>query len=172
MGEVILRDRLARRGVEARVHSAGLVSEGTPAAPDTARALARMGYDVSAHRSTLLTPEAVATADLVIGMAREHVREAAVMVNGALPRTFTLRELARRADRVGPRRADEPFAAWLGHLGQGRKAADLMGSDPADDVADPMGLSRRAHERAAADIEDLVDVVVELAFPPGGTGAP
>lgn len=172
MGEVILRDRLAARGVEATVHSAGLVSEGAPAEPHTARALAKRGFDVSEHDSTRLTPEAVAAADLVIGMAREHVREAAVMVDGALRHSFTLRELVRRGEAVGPRSDDEPFAAWLARLHEGRRAADLMGADPVDDVADPMGLSRRAHERTAAEVEQLVDAFVALAFPAGAAGAP
>jgi len=170
MGEVLLRDRLARAGVEARVRSAGLVSEGVPASPHGVKVMAKRGLDLSAHRSTPLTPEAVAGADLIIGMAREHVREAVVLDQGSFGRTFTLRELARRARQAGPRGLGpdgepEPLTAWLERVGAGRRPADLLGVGGDDDVADPIGLSRRTYERTAQEIEQLVDTVVGLAFP-------
>ncbi|HEU5149253.1 MAG TPA: hypothetical protein VFU19_02080 [Iamia sp.] len=170
IGEVLLRDRLARLGVDAHVHSAGLVSEGVPASAHGVTVMAKRGLDLSAHRSTPLTGEAVAAADLVVGMAREHVREAAVLDPGSLGRTFTLRELARRAQAAGPRRVGpdgtlEPFAAWLARVGAGRRATDLLGSSTEDDVADPIGMSKRAYERTAQEIERLVDTIVGHAFP-------
>ncbi|HEX7136110.1 MAG TPA: hypothetical protein VF228_26250 [Iamia sp.] len=170
MGEVLLRDRLARAGVEAHVHSAGLVSEGVPASPNGVKVMARRGLDLSGHRSQPLTAEAVAHADLIIGMAREHVREAVVLDDTSLGRTFTLRELARRARRAGPRGIGpdgtlEPLDDWLARVSAGRRTAELLGSSTEDDVADPIGLSRRTYERTAQEIEELVDAVVGLAFP-------
>lgn len=174
MGEALLRDRLARRGVEARVASAGLVSDDVPASDGSVRAMTRRGLDLSAHRSRRLTEEAVESADLVLGMAREHVREAVVLVPEALGRAFTLREVVRRAEAVGPRRsADpsrpgaplEPLEAWLARVGEGRRPSDLLGASPDDDIPDPMGMSRRAYERTAEVISDLVDRLVDLAFP-------
>jgi protein-tyrosine phosphatase len=170
MGEVLLRDRLTRAGVDARVHSAGLISEGAPASSNGVKVMAKRGLDLSGHRSQPLTAEAVARADLIIGMAREHVREAVVLEAGSLGRTFTLPELARRARWAGPRSHDaagtpEPFATWLARVGAGRRPADLLGSSTEDDVADPIGLSKRTYERTAQEIEDLVDTIVGLAFP-------
>jgi len=175
MGEALLHHRLAAAGIDAHVHSAGLVSEGVPASAHGVRALAKRGVDLGAHRSRALTPEMVAQADLVIGMAREHVREAVALRPEAFPRTFTLRELVRRAGAVGPRRpvpgadpgadALEPLDAWLARVSAGRRPTDLLGEHPGDDVADPMGMSRRAYERCATDIEDLVEGLVDLAFP-------
>lgn len=172
MGEILLRDRLATRGVEARVHSGGLISEGVPASPHGVTVMAKRGLDLSAHRSRPFTPDDVTGADLIIGMAREHVREAVVLAPESLERTFTLRELARRARQTGPRRRAtdtpdglEPFADWLARVGAGRRPADLLGSSPDDDVADPMGLSKRSYERTAQEIESLVDAIVDLAFP-------
>lgn len=170
MGEVLLRDRLARVGVDAEVHSAGLLSEGAAASPHGVSAMAKRGLDLSSHRSQKLTRDAVVRADLVLGMAREHVREAVVLEPSSLARTFTLRELARRAERTGPRRPGpegglEPFSDWLARVGAGRRAADLLGTSTDDDVADPMGLSKRAYERTAQEIEDLVTTIVRHAFP-------
>lgn len=177
MGEVLLRDRLARAGVDAHVHSAGLVSEGVPASANGVKVMAKRGLDLRAHRSTPLTPEAVAAADLVVGMAREHVREAAVLDPGSFGRTYTLRELARRAQQAGPRRPGpdgglEPLAAWLERVGAGRRPTDLLGRSGDDDVADPIGLSKRTYERTAQEIEALVDTVVGLAFPVAAGPAP
>jgi protein-tyrosine phosphatase len=170
MGEVLLRDRLARAGVDARVRSAGLISEGAPASPNGVKVMAKRGLDLRSHRSTPMTPDAVAGSDLIVGMAREHVREAVVLDQGSFARTFTLRELARRAQQAGPRRvgpdgALEPFDAWLARVGAGRRPAELLGSSTTDDVADPIGLSKRTYERTAQEIEDLVDTFVGLAFP-------
>ncbi len=168
MGEALLGHRLAQAGVDAHVHSAGLVSEGVPASANGVRAMARRGLDLDAHRSRPLTPALVAGADLVLGMAREHVREAVALDPDAFTRSFTLRELARRGARIGPRRPDEDLASWLQRAGAGRRATDLLGEHPDDDVADPIGRSRRTYERCAGDLETLVDQIATLAFPAGG----
>ena len=58
--------------------------------------------------------------DLVIWMERKHVREAVVPGPEAWPRSFTLHELVRREDAIGPRRRSETLQAWLtrAHLGR------------------------------------------------------
>ncbi len=170
MAEVLLRDRMAQRGIEGDVASAGLVSEGVVASDGSVRAMAKRGLDLSSHRSTRLAEDAIATADLVIGMTREHVREAVVLVPDAFERSFPLRDLVRRAEAVGPRRVGdgddgEDLPAWLARVGRGRRAVDLMGDSPDDSVEDPMGRSRRFYERTAAEIEDLVDRFLAIAFP-------
>ena len=103
-------------------------------------------------------------------MTREHVREAVVLVPDAFERTFTLRDLVRRAEAADPPpdgvdQDPEAFQAWLGALGAGRRAVDLMGDSSDDDVTDPMGRSRRFYERTAAELEDLVDRFVAIACP-------
>lgn len=170
MAEVLLRDRLGRRGMPGEISSAGLVSKGVPASDGSVRAMAKRGLDLSSHRSTPLTKQAVETSHLVIGMAREHVREAVVLVPDAFERTFTLRELVRRAEAADPPSGDvahdaEALQTWLAELGDGRRAVDLVGDSPDDDVADPMGRSRRVYERTAAELEDLVDRFVAIADP-------
>lgn len=169
MAEFLLRDRLHRRGVDGEVSSAGLVSEGEPASGGTIRAMAKRGLDLSSHRSTPLRAEAVVSAELVVGMTRQHVRESVVLVPDAFERTLTLRELVRRAEAIGPRATDGDdrvaFRTWLHRLGADRRAVDLVGDSTEDDVADPMGRSRRFYERTAAELEDLVDRFVAVAYP-------
>src|SRR4051794_7487323 len=100
MAEALLRARLDTRGAAGvRVHSAGLLKGGMPATSNAREVVA--GLD--AHVSRQLTGAMIDDADLVIAMTRDHLREAVVLRPDAFRRTFTLKELVRRARRVGPR---------------------------------------------------------------------
>ena len=121
----------------------------------------------------------VAAADLVIGMAREHVREVAVLDPTASTATFTLKELVRGASvRRGPRRRDESLADWLARLGEGRRRDRAGGRGPRrrpststtrSVVAGPTTRSPRTL------LDELLGTVVALAWPaadaPSRTGA-
>ena len=103
MAEALLADRLASTGVPVTVTSAGMLTSGVAPPPEVVAALAPYGLDISEHRSRHLEAADVEAADLVVGMARSHVRDAVVLVPGAWPRIFTLKELARRGSDAGPR---------------------------------------------------------------------
>jgi protein-tyrosine phosphatase len=169
MAEVLLRHHLAAAGVEATVSSAGLYEGGRPATAYGVDAMASRGLDLSAHRSRHVDAEMIASADLVIGMAREHVREAAVLCHDALAKTFTLKELARGAEAIGPRGADEALAAWLARIAQSRSRTALVGMsyDEELDVADPVGRGRVDYEVTANLLDTLLRRVVALTFPRG-----
>jgi protein-tyrosine phosphatase len=169
MAEVLLRHRLAAAGVEATVSSAGLYEGGRPATPYGVDAMAARGLDLSAHRSRQVDAAMVGHADLVIGMAREHVREAAVLSHEALAKTFTLKELARGAEAIGTRGAEEPLAAWLARIAESRTRTSLMGMafDDQLDVADPVGRGRVDYEVTANLLDSLLGRVVALTFPRG-----
>jgi len=164
MAEVLLRDRFRSSGVDARVASAGLLRSGQPASAHGVDLMRERGLDMGAHRSRTIAPELLTSADLILGMAREHVREAVVMATTVWPRTFTLKELVRRGEAAGPRQADEPMDAWIARVAQGRRVADLSGSSPEDDIVDPIGGPRSAYERLAAELDDLLDRMVAVAF--------
>ena len=85
------------------------------------------------------------------------------MCPDAWPKVFTLKELAWRGGEIGTR-IDEPLSAWLNRMHSGRARTDLLGDSFADDVADPIGLARESYERTAAEIDQLLDHVMELAF--------
>ena len=164
MAEALLRDRLGARGIEAQVHSAGELAGGVPASAGSVRAMAARGLDLGEHRSRPTTAAMLEGADLVVAMARRHLRAAAAAVPTAFPRTFTLKELVRRAAAAGPRAAGEGLDAWLARLHEGRTVTGLLGEDAADDIADPIGGPDRLYESTAQEIESLVDRFVELAF--------
>jgi protein-tyrosine phosphatase len=107
--ELLLRTGLRRRlgSVEAdaiQVHSAGIwASPGRPVEPGTGTALRAHGVaadDLADVRSVPLRRDAVATADLVLAAAAEHVRGVWRLQLVARHRTFTLGELARLSEAV------------------------------------------------------------------------
>jgi protein-tyrosine phosphatase len=162
MAEGLLRRQLARAGVGASVGSAGLLPGGVPATVNAVATMRDRGIDIRGHVSHRLDPETVADSRLVLGMARMHVREACATYGAALERTFTLKELVRRGEAVGARRADESVRSWLARAGAGRRPADVMRDDPFDDVADPVGRPRREYEDTAGELEDLLSRLVGL----------
>lgn len=164
MAEALLRDRLAARGIEARVHSAGELGDGVEASGGSVRAMAARGLDLSAHRSRRGTPDMLRESDLVIAMARRHLRGAVAAAPETFPRTYTLKELVRRGAVHGGRRADETLEEWLRRVHEGRTTAALLGEHPDDDVADPIGQPDHAYETTARELEQLVDQLVDLAF--------
>jgi protein-tyrosine phosphatase len=158
MAEALLRDKLERAGVPATVTSAGTWRAGELAAAGSVSAMASRRLDLSPHRSTLLELDAVRRADLVLAMAREHVREVVVLDPASLAKTFTLKELVRRAEALGP--SELPFDRWLVHVGQGRQARQMLGASRDDDVADPIGQTDDVFVRTADELDRLLDRLV------------
>lgn len=169
MAAAILRALLDAHGIAGvEVASAGLLPGGAPA---TADAVAVVGA-LAGHVSRTVSGDMVATADLVVGMTREHVRELAVAFEGCFPRVFTLKELVRRAEAVGPRAPGETPAAWLGRVGSGRSPLDLLGASPDDDIDDPVGRPRAVYRRTAEELEQLLGRFVGLAWPAAAGSVP
>ena len=162
MAAALLGRRLDDAGVKAAVTSAGLLFDGRPATDHGRAVMADRGLDTSGHRSRRLRPDLVAGADIVVGMARTHVREAVALVPDSWGRTFTLKEIVRRGEELGGRASGEPLDDWLARLHAGRRRLDLLGESDADDVADPVGGPRRAYERTAQELEDLTARLARL----------
>jgi protein-tyrosine phosphatase len=165
MVEALLRDRLRQRGVAAVISSAGVVEAGRPASDEVLELLKARGIDARDHRSSVLDADRIAAADLVLAMARDHVRAVSMEVPGAFAKTFTLRELVRRGQLALPRGAHESMAAWLDRIGADREPRQLLGSSAADDIEDPNGRRFKAFKKMAVDLDGLVPTVADLAFP-------
>ncbi|WP_431677321.1 low molecular weight phosphatase family protein [Kitasatospora sp. KL5] len=139
-----------------RVGSAGtLARPGLPVPPSTAAVLEELGGTADAFATRRLTAGLVASADLVLGLAREH-RDAAVRLHPvALRRCFALEEFVRLADAAGP---EEPEG---GPRAVVARAAALRGRTPpvaegADDIADPDGRPVEELRTCAARIDRAV----------------
>lgn len=86
-----------------RVTSAGaFASGGSPASAEAVAALAKMGIDLSRHRSRRLTAEMVREADVIYCMTRTHVDAVLDLDPSAADKTFMLDPLGRDVeDPVG-----------------------------------------------------------------------
>jgi protein-tyrosine phosphatase len=165
MAEGLLRRRLADAGIDARVSSAGSWRADCAASPEAVEVLARRGIDIAPHRSRLLARELMEDVDLVLAMQRRHLREAVALDPATMPIAFTLKELVRRGEAVGPR-GEASLEEWLARAADGRRAGDLLGENEADDVADPIGLGLAQYEATASELEDLIDRLVHLRWGP------
>jgi protein-tyrosine-phosphatase len=108
--------------------------------------------------------EDVSQAQLVIGMARQHVREAVLLDRNSFPRAFTLRELVRRGTELGPREPDESLQDWLVRVQGLRRLLDLVGDYGPDDIPDPLGGSSEAYRRMLIDVRALVNDLYSLIW--------
>ena len=171
MAAAMLASRLAERGIDVEIASAGFVTEDRPASPPAIDLLATRGLDLRDHRSRRLTVDDLVRPDLILCMERMHVREVAVLDRDAFARTFTLPDLARRAELHGPRHRDESVRDWLVRIGAGRRPTDVLGTAPEDEVPDPYGRPAAAYRRTAEMLDDLLDVVVSHLFPASGHAA-
>ena len=164
MAAALLNRRLGAFGSRVAVRSAGLLQEGEPPSPGAISALVPYGLDISGHRSHGVTVADLTWADLVLGMAREHVRHAVVTAPDTWPRAFTLKELVRRGEEIGPAKPGEPLTEWLDRVHEGRERAALLGDSPVDDVADPMGGPPRAYADTAALLDELAGRLAGLCW--------
>lgn len=150
-------------GIPATVSSAGTLADGRGPTPDAVAALAEHGLSMPDRPSRRVTPAMLESSDLVVGMARDHVREVALLSPAVYPRTFTLKELVRRGGEIGPRR-DAPLPAWLALVRHGRTSNAHLGASSADDVEDPIGKRPAVYERVSDELANLVDQLVPLLW--------
>jgi protein-tyrosine phosphatase len=168
MAQAMLSTLARNHHADTQIASAGLLPGGLPLPVETRDALIRLGFNGSGlerFRSHQLTPGLVSGADLVLGLAREHVREVIVRSPEAWDRTFTLKELVRRGASVPLRLPDEELAQWLGRAGAGRDRRELLGASNEDDVADPMGGVPAGFEHTAKEIHALCVALTGLLWP-------
>jgi protein-tyrosine phosphatase len=168
MAEAILSELVRRRGIAADIASVGLLPGRAPVPTETQDALRAIRYDsprLAARRSRQLSDADIDNADLVLGLARDHVREIVVRMPSAWDRTFTLKELVRRGEAVGPRPPGQELSSWLAAVSLGRTRADLLGSSNADDVDDPIGGPPSAFEQTATEIKGLCESLSSLVWP-------
>jgi protein-tyrosine phosphatase len=165
LGTAALLTRATDLGRAIGARSSGIQAvPGLPATPPTIDAARRMGWDLSAHRSTPLALDAIREADLVIGLERRHVQEIVLADPAAFTKTYTLKELVRRGQEVGNREPGETVATWLSRVHAGRRAQDLIGLSSADDVTDPTGSNAVDHRGTAEEIDELAGAVLDLLF--------
>ena len=167
MAQAMLAAQLNARSGSApvRVASAGLLDGGQRPPTEVVSVMAARGIDVAGHRSRRVTADDLAVADLVLGLTREHVRHAAVLLPESWSRAFTLRELPRRGRQAGARAPGESLGDWLVRAVGARSRRDLFGTSPGDDVPDPHGGPLAGYQATASLLDGLARELVALCWP-------
>lgn len=163
MAQVLMSERARDAGLDLVVTSAATRLTDLPVHHDTRAVLVEAGYTPVAHRPREIDRSIIRDdgADLVITMTRQQLRDVVATDRLAWPRVFTLREIVRRASALPA--VTSGWSEWLGALGEGRLARDLIGDDPADDIPDPYGLPMAAQRECLALLRGLGDQVLALA---------
>jgi low molecular weight protein-tyrosine phosphatase len=163
---LLLRRHLHEAGHDdVTVHSAGtLMPEVGPPRPLIQEGRS-FGLDLATHVPRRVDPEMIEAADVVVGLSREHVRQAVAAVPSSFPKTFTLKEIVRRGLERGARVGAEELDSWLERLQDGRRRADLIGVSPDDDVMDPMGGTSEDYRVMLTEVAALTRSLRELAWP-------
>jgi protein-tyrosine phosphatase len=132
---------------ELKITTAGThVIEGMPMSWRTRAALDGVEASAPGHRSTQLRDDHVESADLVVGLAGEHVAYVRRVHPEAASRTATLRRLARDLPVSGGSLADRISALGL---------ADVV-LEEWEDVIDPAGGDLPEFEECAREINALL----------------
>lgn len=172
LAAALLQEALTARQVHATVRSAGTRRVKLPVDPEIVKILDERGIDAGHHQPRVVTPAIIINDghDLVLTMTREHVRDVVATDRMAWKRTFTLRELVRRAEASDhgrqqhrTARSGHPTASWLEAVGAGRRPIDLLHGSALDDIDDPYGQSRRILRQAAQEIDALCGRLVATA---------
>lgn len=165
MAEAYLARDARLRRIDLSVSSAGVLDGGLEVPTEVRELLGEAGDGLLERPGRQFVREDVLQSDLILCMARLHVREIVVAEPSAWPRTFTLKEIVRRGSGIGPRPPWASIEPWLTKVHEGRDKSDLLGESLADDVADPYGGSMEDYLTAGREIHQLIERLVGLLWP-------
>jgi protein-tyrosine phosphatase len=164
--ELLLRQELAHSGTSGiTVHSAGVSGTSMDPPERLVQEARKFGLDLGDHVPRRFDRGLLEKADLVVGMARQHVREIVLASPDSFGRTFTLREIVRRGQAQGQRAEGQSLQEWLAMLHDGRRHSDLVGDSREDDIADPIGGPSDGYRRMLTDVSTLTQSLCHLAWP-------
>jgi len=151
----------AEHALTITVGSAGSMEPDQPAEDEMQRVARSMGFDLSAHRSRTTDDRLLQRSDLIVTMTGRHVLEVVERHPSLRHRTLTLKEWAAWVQ------AEQPVPEWTAEGVRDWAAAatdrpfDRLVSG-GDDIADPVGRTRRQYRRTAELIRDLVGVGLDV----------
>jgi protein-tyrosine-phosphatase len=154
MAEALLRAAAERHGCSIEVESVGTWAYfGNPATDEAVEVLRQRGIDLSPHRSRPLEPSALAEADVVVAMTSVHRREILQIAPEVERKLILMKELVEMGlEGELPDAAEARLERLLGApRPKWRRALDLD---------DPIGKPIGAYERAVAEIEVGIEVLV------------
>lgn len=136
--------------------SAGFLSEGNEVPPELVSVLAERHINASAHRSYTLDEASIEAADVLLTMEGSHVQQATMLRPESFRKIVPLKEAAAVIERQPVARIT--VEDFLDELNRDRDAIQYLGTNW--DVDDPYGKRTKAYQRAVAEIEHLVTMVL------------
>ena len=161
MAAALLQQRLNDRGVDALVTSVGTRAWDLGATDYAIQVMREHGLDISSHQNRQLERDAIARADAVLCMTREHVALVIECCPDARGRVFLTGELARLGQTVGARAHGEPVGAWLARVAAARPADRPLGR-AIDEIADPAGEPLAVYRQTFGTLDRWLTVVADL----------
>lgn len=163
MAAALLGRHVLSRGGDISVTSAGIIEVDLPVDPHSVQVMADVGLEISGHQPRMITRQIVADEqpDLVITMSRVELRHVVALDRDLWSRTFTLKELVRRASEH-PGGSAGSIREWASALSADRRASDMVNDDPEDDIADPYGSGLAAVRQTAQTLDLLISALVEF----------
>ncbi len=165
MLEAMVSALVEERGLPMTVSSGGFLFDGEPASPTAGEVMAERGFDISGHRSRIVSEEMVAQSDLILTMERAHARKLVVLRPEATARIHTAAGFAASVSGLvpppGPHESPHGIVDRVAEL---RSSSRLLGSGN-DDIADPHGRPRRVHRDTADRLQVITDELVAGLFP-------
>ncbi len=156
MAEGFVNRWAAERGLPLHARSTGTNAfAGRPATWDARRIMTELEAPIDELRTARTNTEHVRWADLIVGLAYEHVRDTIREFPDAEGRTLTLKELLEVLPKLPE--VDDP-RAWV------EEATRLAGEMPPledTDVEDPFGERRQAYQRVAGEVRELIGELLE-----------
>lgn len=169
MAMALLAHHLSERGMESRVHSAGTIGWGGPATGHAVETLAGRGIDLSTHESRRMSKVDVASADLVLGMTRDHVHGTLNHDPDARDRTFVIGELVRLGRAHGARRHGQSVREWCTEVAASRPT-NRPSARGSDEIPDPVGEGLDVYAATADRLDAMCDEIASLLLPRGAHG--
>lgn len=162
LAEAIARQELGAGQLE--FESAGLLAGGSRMPKAGLRVADELGLDLHSHVSRPVEAARLHEFDLVLAMERLHARELVAADQELWPRVFTLKQFSRWVAE-NPPPAGEPLREWLASAAADRHRSEVLGSDPADDVADPVSSPARAWRKLAEELRDHIRIILHSLAP-------
>jgi protein-tyrosine-phosphatase len=155
------------QGLPASVCSLGTLDlGGAPALTEAVANAARLGVDLSLHRTRCLLGVDLSGSDVVIGFEYMHVAAAVIDGHASTERTFTLPELVRLLDQSQVRSEGtdpaEHARLAIAHAGALRRDAGLRRGFP--EIPDPLGAAPQVAAETAETIVAFTDRLVDGLF--------
>ena len=155
-------EAIARRKVGSRpfvIASGGLLKSGYPVPRNGLTVASEIGLDLETYRSKRLNLSDLGGWDVILTMTREHVRELVAADPTLWPRVFTIKQFRRWIQKHPPSRRAK-LGAWIDMAAAERSRYDMVGSDPDDEIEDPLHSPPEAWRTLAAVLDSEIGAIM------------